>query len=334
MSCRPPHRAVRRSGGGCEQCGTERFVAAGVPSVARRRGTLQFEIMLGASTSAIAVPAGHRLVRIADQPELWAPANTMCGAAWPEFMLHDPVADRCWPHLRDDWPSLQLVLVDGEDEIVAAAQAVPLRWDGTDDGLPEGWDAQFERSVSDLLAGVRPDTLGAIQINVAHGRRGRGLSTLMLKALRRLAVDAELRALIACVRSPGKTRYPLMSIDAYASWCRPDGLPVDPWLRVHARAGARLVRASPRSMTIAAPVHYWRDWTGLGFPVSGPYVVEGALAPVEIDLSQDLGTYHDPNVWMVHELDLRTGDPAPGIARTPQGAARALESTPRPDSTP
>ena len=282
-------------------------------SVARRPATLQCEIMPGTNMSAIPVPPGHRLVRIADEPELWEPANAMCGAASPEFMQHDPVARRCWSHLKDDWPSFQLVLVDGQNEIVAASQAAPLRWDGTDHGLPEGWDAQFERSVADLLAGAGPDTLGAIQINVAHRRRGSGLSALMLEAMRRLALDAEFRALIACVRPPGKARYPLMAIDTYASWCRPDGLPVDPWLRVHARAGARLVRTSPRSMTIAGAVRDWHAWTGLDFPVSGPYVVEGALAPVDIDLTRDVGIYHDPNVWMVHELDPRTDHPTPAM---------------------
>lgn len=36
------------------------------------------------------------------------------------------------------------------------------------------------------------------------------------------------------------------------------------------------------------------------FPESGDYVVEGALVPVEIDRERSLGTYVEPNVWMVH----------------------------------
>jgi hypothetical protein len=64
------------------------------------------------SLASIVVPAGCRLVRVSDEPALWRPANDMCSVAWPEFMQHDPVADRCWSHLRDDWPAFQLVLVD------------------------------------------------------------------------------------------------------------------------------------------------------------------------------------------------------------------------------
>ena len=251
---------------------------------------------------SIVIPAGHRLVRIADEPALWGPADEMCGASWPEFMIHDPVANRYWDRLRDDWPAFQLVLADGAGEVAAASQAAPLQWDGTDDGLPEGWDAQFERSVADLEAERRPNALGAIQICVAKGRRGQGLSGLMVEAMRQTAVEAGFDALIACVRPTEMSRYPLLPIDAYAAWRRDDGLPFDPWLRVHARAGARIVRGSPRSMTISASVGEWQEWTGLTFPVSGPYIVEGALSPIEIDLATDRGVYYDANVWMVHSL--------------------------------
>jgi GNAT superfamily N-acetyltransferase len=250
--------------------------------------------------ASIALPSGFRLARVLDEPGLWEPAESLCSSVWPELMLHDPVADRCWTHLSRDWPAFQLVLVDAEGGVAAVAQAGPLCWDGTDEGLPDGWDDQFERSVADLEAGRAPDTLGAIQICVAPGRRGRSLSSLMLEAMKRSAVEAGYKAVIACVRPTAKGRYPLLSIDDYVAWLRPDGLPFDPWLRVHVRAGGRIVRPSPRSMTIRGSIAQWREWTGLDFPVSGPYVVEGALTPVEIDLAAGTGVYFDPNVWVVH----------------------------------
>lgn len=39
------------------------------------------------------------------------------------------------------------------------------------------------------------------------------------------------------------------------------------------------------------------------FPESGEYIVEGALVPVEMDVERDRGTYVEPNVWMVHEVN-------------------------------
>ncbi|MGO9205855.1 MAG: hypothetical protein ACLQBX_06665 [Candidatus Limnocylindrales bacterium] len=60
-------------------------------------------------------------------------------------------------------------------------------------------------------------------------------------------------------------------------------------------------------MMISSSVAEWQAWTGLAFAVCGPYIVEGALAPIQIDLAGDRGIYHDPNVWVVHSLP-RTPD--------------------------
>jgi hypothetical protein len=40
----------------------------------------------------------------------------------------------------------------------------------------------------------------------------------------------------------------------------------------------------------------------MAFPESGSYVVEGALVPVEIDRTRDVGSYVEPNVWMRHTV--------------------------------
>jgi len=244
-----------------------------------------------------------RLVTLAERRDLEDDLDLHNGGSWPEYMLHDPVAAALWQHLHDEFAGWQLMLLDAADRIVAAANSAPLAWDGTDDGLPEGWDDQFRRTVAQWAAGVRPDALGAIQIVVARDRRGHGLSGRMVEVLRSRARDAGLRALIACVRPTDKHRYPLADIDRYARWTRPDGRPFDAWIRLHARLGGRVVRGAPRSMTITGTVAEWETWTGMAFPESGAYVVPFATNPVTIDREADVGTYHDANVWMVHDLD-------------------------------
>jgi hypothetical protein len=94
----------------------------------------------------------------------------------------------------------------------------------------------------------------------------------------------------------------LTSIERYAAWTRDDGLPFDPWIRLHVRLGGRIVRASPQSMTMRGSVGDWEAWTGLAFPESGDYVVPGATGPVAIDRNRDEGIYFDQNVWIVHDL--------------------------------
>ena len=43
----------------------------------------------------------------------------------------------------------------------------------------------------------------------------------------------------------------------------------------------------------------------MAFPESGDYVVPRAAALVSIDREADQGVYHDPNVWMIHDLTAR-----------------------------
>jgi GNAT superfamily N-acetyltransferase len=250
----------------------------------------------------LALPGGHTLHAVSDRPDLWRPMVRASAAVWPEFMFHDPVAGAHWDRLPVDWPAFQLALLDETGEVVGAANGAPLAWDGTDDGLPAGWDDQLERSVAGLGAGTPPDTLGALQITVRPDRQGVGLSGVMLAAMRANARAHGVRAVIACVRPTDKVRYPLTPIERYARWTRDDGLPFDPWMRLHARLGGRVVRASPASMTIRGTVAEWAGWTGLAFPESGDYLPAGALAPVHVDVAGDEGVYHDPNVWMVHAL--------------------------------
>ena len=248
------------------------------------------------------LPPGMRLVSLAEAPELEGPLGDHNVAPWPEFMQHDPVANGLWGHLAADFPADQLILLDADGAIVAAGNSAPLAWDGTVGGLPDGWDDQFRRTVGGPQAGVAPATLGALQIVVAAGHQGAGLSRLMIDAFRSTARTRGFRAMIACVRPNQKHRYPLMPMGDYARWLRPDGLPADAWLRAHVRAGGEIVRVSPHSMTVEGTLADWREWTGLDFPVSGPYIVEGGVGSVEIDVAQDRGVYHDANVWVVHRL--------------------------------
>ena len=246
------------------------------------------------------LPAGMRLVSLAERPDLVVPVGRHNGAVWPVFMLQDPVADRLWHYLDEEFAACQLVLLDEDDAIVAAANSAPLAWAGTPADLPAGWDDQFERSVAGLLDGTAPNTLGALQIVVAPGRQGAGISGVMLGALLALARQLGHRNVIACVRPNQKHRYPLMAMADYVAWRRPDGLPFDAWLRVHVRAGGEIVRVAPESMTITGPLADWRTWTGLEFPTSGPYVVDGALEPIVVDVAADEARYHDANVWVIH----------------------------------
>ncbi|MEW5796439.1 MAG: hypothetical protein AB1772_08760 [Candidatus Zixiibacteriota bacterium] len=106
--------------------------------------------------------------------------------------------------------------------------------------------------------------------------------------------------LIAPVRPNRKTKHPHVSIDQYITWTGDNGFPYDPWLRVHAKAGGRIIKPCHTAMRIVGAVAEWESWTGMTCPRSGDYVIPGALVPVRIDVAKNEGSYIEPNVWMWH----------------------------------
>jgi hypothetical protein len=126
----------------------------------------------------------------------------------------------------------------------------------------------------------------------------------MLDAARRNTARLGYAALVAPVRPTRKHEHPDVAMREYLAWTRPDGLPADPWLRVHVRAGGRIIGVAPHSMTITATLGRWRHWTGLPFDATGPVRVPGGLVAVHCDVARDIATYIEPNVWVRHDLQL------------------------------
>lgn len=75
------------------------------------------------------------------------------------------------------------------------------------------------------------------------GRRGLGAE--LIRALRDLPQASALTKVIAPVRPTLKPTYPLTPIETFLQWRRPDGLPLDPWLRTHERVGGRILAPLP-----------------------------------------------------------------------------------------
>lgn len=238
-----------------------------------------------------------------ERPDLNERAWELTDEVWPEYNKHGDVLGEYWGRLDEDLADFQFVLYDEEaEDVVAQGHAIPCRWDGTPEGLPAGIDGVIADGFELLGQGGKPNALSALAIEILPDWQGRGLSETMIDAMRGIARKRRLRALIAPVRPTWKERYPLTPIERFASWKRADGLPLDPWMRVHVRLGGGIVKPEPRSLRITGPVESWEDWTGMTFPESGEYVFPHGLAPLTVDREADLGSYWEPNVWMSHPL--------------------------------
>ena len=234
----------------------------------------------------------------AERPDLGQQSLAVFHHVWPEYNHHGNHSAAYFGALVPQHAHLQFVFQDvGTEQLIARGRMIPFRWDGSIEDLPVGIDGAGLRSVEDERP---PTSVSALAAEVRPDFRGGGVSRLVIEAMAHLAQTAGLAPLLAPVRPNWKDRYPLTPIERYARWMRPDGLPFDPWMRVHARLGAEILRAEPRSLQIHAPVADWERWTEMAFPEDGEYVFPLGLAPLTI--SDGVGRYWEPNVWMRHHI--------------------------------
>jgi len=239
-------------------------------------------------------------VSLEERYDLFEEQDRITGEVWPEFMLHDTVANSNWMKFVTVYKKYQLMIMD-EDEILSVINTVPLHYDKPIYDLPdEGWDWGVKKAVSDFEAGIEPNILMGVQIVVNKIHQGKGLSSLAVKEMVNLAGNSGFDKLILPVRPSEKHKYPLIPMEEYIRWKDANNLPFDNWLRVHVRAGGKIVKVCPKAMLIPGTLDEWKEWTGLEFPGSGPYIIPGALNPVEIDIDKNEGIYTEPNVWISH----------------------------------
>ncbi len=238
----------------------------------------------------------------ADRPN--APYQHLIARSWPRYICEAPSAspehDPDWAGLARNWPIFQFGIWEG-GALIASGNTCPLSWRGALDALPtEGWDWALHQAVLDMNAGRAPTVLVGVSATIAPEARGRKISSAILARMCQIARDAGLNAVIIPVRPSWKERYPLIPMADYARWTRPDGLPFDPWLRVHARAGGRLLHVCERSMMIGGRAEHWADWLDLPIHGDGDYTAPGLLVPLRVRGGQ--GLYVEPNMWVVHSV--------------------------------
>lgn len=245
------------------------------------------------------MPAKLAIRSRADAPHLKKAASAIEQAAWSNlgYLSYTRAHYEYYAELLDAYPEYQLCLVDEEtDYPVAVASSVPFICSGANDLPPEGWDWLVETAAR--KKDMRPNMLGALAVSVPAVHRSKGYARVMIRSLLELAASKGLNGVVVPVRPTAKVRHPWVSIADYMSWIDESGQPYDPWLRSHLSVGGKLVGPCERSMVVKEPIAFWENWSKERFERSGAYALEGALAPVRIDLKSQTGTYEEPNVWV------------------------------------
>ena len=246
------------------------------------------------------MPDGLVIRTRAFSPELRQAAVAVENATWGSlgYLNYTHAHRQYYDEILGRFAHFQLCLVDiASDVPVALANCVPASVNVDLNDLPsEGWDWLVEEGATDRAG--RKNVLGALAISVPAVHRGKGYAVRMLRAMRKLAKERDFDALIAPVRPTSKHNYPNVPMAEYIRWTDGEGRVFDPWLRSHLTQGGELIGPCERSMVVKEHVAFWETWAGRSFDQSGRYLLAGALAPLLIDLENEIGIYEEPNVWV------------------------------------
>ena len=243
-----------------------------------------------------------RVRTLSEEPALRERFHDFHRQAWPRFLSEGDGTGGLFPRIYTEFADFQFGLRDDAGTLVAVGNSIPFICDGSAGDLPPDIKEILERGLAVKQEGRRPTALSALAAIVDTTHRARGVSRRVIEAMADIARRHGFKTLVAPVRPALKQLYPLQPMERYITWTRPDGSLFDPWLRLHQRMGAEIVRIAPKAIVITDTVARWEEWTGLRFPEIGTYVVPGAFEPVKIDVRRDTGRYEEANVWMKHPL--------------------------------
>ncbi|MBC3761828.1 hypothetical protein ACUN7V_17095 [Quadrisphaera oryzae] len=242
---------------------------------------------------------------VTDRPRTPQQWEDLFAGTWPPYIDADPIAAAALPDVHATFPDLQVALTrpagyDHDEQLAGAAWGVPIVWDGDTERLPAGYSDALVRSLDDRTRGAVADTLVICAAQVHPSCALAGTAAHLLAHLIQTAAEQGLRRVVAPLRLTGKHRYPLIPIEVYARWRRPDGDAFGPWLRAHERMGAKKLSTTAASQCFLGSVEQWQTWSGLDLLASGDYVVAGALSTLRIEVDEDAGRLDEPGVWVRH----------------------------------
>jgi len=249
----------------------------------------------------------HRWETVADRPALQGEVTALIERVWPRFITRAgsvpgmPSPD--WLGIYRRWPDLQYAMLSVDGEVMAAGNAAVVHDPGPLDRLPDtGWDWAMAQSAADHDAERSGGTMVGLSVTIAPEHQGKGLAGRMVAQMKAVCQQNGLERLIIPVRPTWKPRYPLIPMNTYSQWKNDQGLPFDPWLRCHVRAGGRILHACDAAMTMGGTAASWESWLDMPMLTSGTYTGPGLLAPMTLDRDAGRGVYVEPNVWVVHEI--------------------------------
>lgn len=219
-------------------------------------------------------------------------------SAFPPIILNSELIIKQWIKIEKYFPQHQLYAIDAHNEIIGFANTIVFHWGKEAKELPDdGWDWMVQKGINDYEAGIKPNSLGGLQIIMTKKYLGKGYSKTIIEKAKEHKEEFKFKNLFIPIRPTLKHKYAKMSMKEYINYKEEDKI-FDPWIRTHVNNGADLIKICHNSMNVKGPISFWEHIYQSKIEQSGELLVSGALNPVQIDLENNHGEYREPNIWI------------------------------------
>tara|TARA_B110000967_G_C18829679_1_gene533354 strand:- start:129 stop:917 length:789 start_codon:yes stop_codon:yes gene_type:complete len=173
---------------------------------------------------------------------------------------------RTGPYVFDKIKLNWIIIYSKESkELMAHGILGKIIWDESIEDLPkDGWTGTTIRAYENELSNKKTNTFVGLFVHVIKKFREKKLSGVIVEEMKKLA-KKDNKSLIIPLRPPLRyeQNYCAMDFKDFCNLKRDDGLPKDPWLRLHAKLNAKNLKISntshQRSMSISSFYNLFGD---------------------------------------------------------------------------
>ncbi|HSX40359.1 MAG TPA: GNAT family N-acetyltransferase [Candidatus Saccharimonadales bacterium] len=206
------------------------------------------------------------------------------------------------------FPQGQLMIKDREGKPLASLSMNRISWNGNLTSLPSWDEVAGEPTTYEKTYAQYGNTLVMMSMNVNPEHQGQGYARSLIAEAKQLGQTLGIEYIIGSFRPNEYGKHKLnfgkksATFKKYCELIRPDGLPVDAWLRNLSRNGMKHLKVDKKAMVVPVTLKEFEEYKN-SFNLNQWVEVEpntwecGEVGTWHVDVKNDTAVYIESNMW-------------------------------------
>lgn len=206
------------------------------------------------------------------------------------------------------FPEGQLLIKNLTGELCASLSMNRIDWDGNIDILPSWDDVAGDPTTYEQTYIHSGNTLTLMSMNVNPQYQGQGYARSLIAGAKKLGQALDVQYIIGSFRPNEYGKHKLSfgkkaaTFKKYCELKRPDGLPIDAWLRNLSRNGMRHLKVDKKAMVVPVTLEEFEQYKntynlGLWIEVEPNTWECGEVGTWHVDVKNNTAVYIESNMW-------------------------------------